>query len=112
VIGVNANRVALQIKRKLAKFDVLEFIFMQVWPAPYARINNMRESLASGYLEASIKGAGNCHALARVLPICCDGCDQAIKLIALFLKINKEIIVKLWLKYNTWLALYKIRHIK
>lgn len=50
VIGVDAYIVILKVKGKLAEFDMLQFILMQVWPPPQPGVDHMREAFTSSHL--------------------------------------------------------------
>lgn len=50
VIGVDTHIVTLEVEGKLAVFDVLQFILMQVRPPPQPGIYHMREPFTSGHL--------------------------------------------------------------
>lgn len=50
VIRIDANRVAFEIERKLTVLDVLQFVLVEIRPAPYASINHMWEALAASNL--------------------------------------------------------------
>lgn len=50
VIGVDTHTVTLEVEGKLAIFDVLQFIFMQVWPTPQPGVDYMWETFASSHL--------------------------------------------------------------
>lgn len=50
VVRVDTNAVALQIKRILAVFDVLQLVLVQVGPPPQPRVHNMRETFTPSHL--------------------------------------------------------------
>lgn len=50
MVGVDTHAVTLEVKGKLAVFDVLQFIFMQVRPPPQSGIDYMREAFTSRHL--------------------------------------------------------------
>jgi hypothetical protein len=50
MVRVYTNTVLFQIKSILTIFDMLQFIFMQIWPSPYSSINDMREAFPTSYL--------------------------------------------------------------
>lgn len=50
VVGVDTHVVALEVKGKLAAFDVLQLILMQVRPAPQARIDDVGEAFTPSHL--------------------------------------------------------------
>ena len=50
VVRVDTNAVLFKIKGKLAELDMLQFIFVKIWPSPDACVDNMRETLATSYL--------------------------------------------------------------
>lgn len=50
VIGVDTHIVTLEVKGKLAVFDMLQFILMQVRPPPQPGIDDMREPFTSSHL--------------------------------------------------------------
>lgn len=87
MIGVDTHTVTLQVKGKLAVFDVLQFILMQVRPAPQPGIDYMREAFTSCHLQPSIKCPLNGHTLAGVGPIGGDSCDEGVKLIFFLLQL-------------------------
>lgn len=55
VVWVDTNIVLFQLKRILTKFAVLQFILVQVRPAPDASIDNMWKSLATSNLVKTQK---------------------------------------------------------
>lgn len=54
MVRVDANRVAFEIERELTVLDVLQFVFVEIWPAPYAGINHMRETFAPCHLVMGV----------------------------------------------------------
>lgn len=50
VIGVDTHIVTLEVKGKLAVFDVFQFILMQVRPPPQPGVDYMREPFTSSHL--------------------------------------------------------------
>lgn len=50
MIGIHTDRITLEVKSILAEFDMLQLIFMQVWPSPYSSINNMWKPFPSCHL--------------------------------------------------------------
>lgn len=55
MVRVHANRVAFEIERELTVLDVLQFVFVEIWPAPYAGINHMGKTFASCHLRMKIR---------------------------------------------------------
>lgn len=51
MIGVDTHIVTLEVKGKLAAFDVLQFILVQVGPAPQARVDNVGEAFPASHLS-------------------------------------------------------------
>lgn len=51
MVGVDAYIVVLQVKGVLAELDMLEFIFVEVGPAPQPCINDMRKALPPCHLR-------------------------------------------------------------
>lgn len=58
VVRIDTHTVALEVKGKLAVFDMLQFILVQVWPPPQPGIDYMGEPFASSHLKTTIKGKG------------------------------------------------------
>lgn len=87
MIGVDTHIVTLEVEGKLAVFDVLQLILMQVRPPPQASINHMREPFTSGHLQTSIKCPLNGHTLAGMSPVGGDGCDEGVKLVFLLFQL-------------------------
>lgn len=87
MIGVHAHTVTLEVKGKLAVFHVLQFILMQVRPAPQPCIDYMREAFTSSHLQPSIKCPLNGHTLARVSPIGGDSCNERVKFVFFLLQL-------------------------
>ena len=98
MIGIDADAVSLQVKCVLTVLDILQFIFVKVWPAPDASINNMRKTfsrcnlitklnkdLTQGpdHLKSAIECAGDSDTLGVLGPACGDGCDQTVQLVSL-----------------------------
>lgn len=52
MIWVDAHTVTLEVKGELAVFDVLQFILMQIRPAPQSGVDYMREAFSSSHLGA------------------------------------------------------------
>lgn len=50
VVGVDTHVVTLEVKGKLAAFDVLQLILMQVRPPPQARIDDVGEAFTPSHL--------------------------------------------------------------
>lgn len=50
MIGVDTHIVALEVKGKLAAFDVLQLILMQVGPPPQPCVDNVGEAFTPSYL--------------------------------------------------------------
>lgn len=50
MIGVDTHVVTLEVEGKLAVFDMLQFVLMQVGPPPQPGIDDMRESFTSSHL--------------------------------------------------------------
>lgn len=50
MIGVDTHIVALEVKGKLAAFDVLQLILMQVGPPPQPCVDNVGETFTPSYL--------------------------------------------------------------
>lgn len=59
VVGVDAHAVTLEVKGKLAVFDMLQFVFMQVRPPPQSGIDYMRKAFTSRHLETTTKTKAN-----------------------------------------------------
>lgn len=87
VVRVHADRVALEVERKLAELDVLQLVLVQVRPAPYARVDDVRKALPPGHLQAPVQSALDGDALAVVGPVGCDGRDERVQLVALLLQL-------------------------
>lgn len=69
MVGVDTHVVALQVEGKLAAFDVLQFILMQVRPAPQPRVDDVGEAFAPSDLRAECRerseGTGSSSARRR-----------------------------------------------
>lgn len=76
MVRIDAHGVALEVERELAVLDVLQLVFVEVRPTPDARIDDVREALASCDLQSSIQRSLDGDALARMGSVGCDGCDQ------------------------------------
>lgn len=87
MIRVDTNIVTLEVKGKLAVFDVLQFVLMQVRPPPQPGIDYMREPFTSSHLQPSIKCPLNGHTLAGVGPIGSDSRDEGVELVFLLLQL-------------------------
>lgn len=87
MIGVDTHVVTLEVKGKLAVFDMLQFILMQVRPPPQPCVDYMREPFTSSHLQPSIKCPLNSHTLAGMGTIGCDSCDEGVKLIFFLLQL-------------------------
>ena len=99
MVGIDADAVSLQVKCVLTVLDILQFIFVQVWPAPDASINyvwkpfscgNLREYIKhrhsqepSSDLKSAIQSPGDSDTLGVLRPACGDGCDQTVQLVSL-----------------------------
>ena len=55
MIGVDTHIVTLEVKGKLAAFDVLQFILVQVGPPPQPSVDNVGEAFTPGYLSTDCK---------------------------------------------------------
>lgn len=86
VIGVDTHIVTLEVKGKLAVFDVLQFILMQVRPPPQSGIDYMREPFTPSHLQSSIQRPLNGHTLAGMSAVGGDSCDEGVKLVFFFLQ--------------------------
>ncbi len=53
MVGVDANRVGLEVEPELAVFDLFELILVEVWPPPYPSVYHVREPFATGNLNRS-----------------------------------------------------------
>ena len=51
VVGVDADVVILEVKGELAELDVLQFVLVEIRPAPEASVDDMGESLPPCNLE-------------------------------------------------------------
>ena len=85
VVGVDADRVALEVEGELAELDVLELVLVQVGPPPDACVDDVRETLPSGHLQTAVERALDGDALAGVRPAGRDRGDEAVQFIPLFL---------------------------
>lgn len=47
MIRIHTYAVTFQIKRILAEFQVLELVFVQVWPSPYPGIDHVWKALSA-----------------------------------------------------------------
>lgn len=54
VVRIHAHRVTLQVKRKLAVLHVLQLVLVQIRPAPYSGVDDVRETLATSNLTQEI----------------------------------------------------------
>lgn len=87
MIRVDAHIVTLEVKGKLAVFDMLQFILMQVRPPPQTGINHVREPFTSSHLQTSIKCPLNGHTLAGMSPVGSDCCDEGVELVFLLFQL-------------------------
>ena len=55
VVGVDADRVGLEVEGVLAILDLLQLVLVQVGPPPYARVDHVREPLPARHLENNVK---------------------------------------------------------
>lgn len=55
MIGVDAHIVTLEVKGKLAAFDVLQFILVQVGPPPQPCVDNVGEAFTPSDLRTERK---------------------------------------------------------
>lgn len=76
MVGVDTHTVTLEIKGKLAVFDVLQFILMQVWPPPQSGIDYMGKPFTASHLQPSIQCPLDGYTLAGMGPIGGDSCDE------------------------------------
>lgn len=51
VVGVDTHVVILEVKGELAELDVLQFILVEVWPAPEPSVDHMGEPFPPSYLD-------------------------------------------------------------
>lgn len=58
MIRVDTYAVTLQIKGKLAVFDMLQLILVEIRPSPQTGIDDMRETLASRHLGTTENSKG------------------------------------------------------
>lgn len=87
MVGVDAHVVILQVKGVLAELDMLEFIFVEVGPAPQPCINHMRKTFPSCHLQPSIQCPLDGDTLAGMDTIGGDGSDERVQLVFLFLQL-------------------------
>lgn len=76
MVGVNTHIVILQVEGVLAELDMLEFILVEVWPAPQPCINHMRKAFPPRHLQPSIQRPLNGDTLAGMNTIGGDGSDK------------------------------------
>lgn len=76
MVWVDTHAVILQVKGILAEFDMLEFILVEVRPAPQTCINHMRKTLPSCHLQPSIQRPLDGNTLAGMHTIGGNGSDE------------------------------------
>lgn len=87
MIGVDTHIVTLEVKGKLAVFDVLQFILMQVRPPPQPGIDDMREPFTPGHLQPPIKRPLNGHTFAGMGPVGGNSCYKRVQLVFFLLQL-------------------------
>lgn len=87
VVGIDTNRVTLEVERKLAVLDMFQLIFVQIRPTPDPRIDDMWEALATSDLQSTVECPLNRHTLAWMGSICGNGSDEWIQFIALLFQL-------------------------
>lgn len=87
VVGVDTHVVILEVKGELAELDVLQFILVEVWPAPEPSVDHMGEPFPPSYLQASIKRPLDGDTLAGVNSVGGDGGDERVQLVLLLLQL-------------------------
>ena len=55
VVGVDADRVGLEVEGVLAILDLLQLVLVQVGPPPDARVDDVREPLPTRHLKINVK---------------------------------------------------------
>jgi hypothetical protein len=55
MVWVDAYRVGLEVKTKLAVLDLLQLILVKVGPSPYAGVDHVRKSFPTSNLKSTIK---------------------------------------------------------
>lgn len=57
MVGVDADLVLLQVEGILAGLDGTQLVVtVQVWPSPQAAVDDVRETLPVGHLQAAVQG--------------------------------------------------------
>lgn len=87
VVRVDAHIVVLQVEGVLAELDMLEFVLVEVWPAPQPCVDHMGEAFPACNLQPAIQRPLNGHTLAGVDAIGGDGSDERVQLVLLLLKL-------------------------
>ena len=55
MVGIDADVVELEVEGKGADGHVLEFVLVEVGPAPQAGVDDVREAFAAGYRGECLK---------------------------------------------------------
>lgn len=76
MVGIDADIVILQVKGVLAELDMLEFIFVEVRPAPQPCINDMRKAFPPCHLQPSVQRPLDGDTFAGMDTIGGDGSDE------------------------------------
>lgn len=87
VIRIYTDRIAFQIERKLAIFDVLQLILVQIRPTPDSRVDDMRKTFSARDLKSAIECSLYCYAFARMSAVCGDRCDERVELVSFLLQL-------------------------
>lgn len=53
MVRVDAHAVILEVEGVLAELDVLQFVLVEVRPAPQPRVNDVRETLPARHLRGA-----------------------------------------------------------
>lgn len=78
VVRVNAHLFLFGAKRELTALQRLQLMVgLEIWPSPHPAVNDMRQTLAVGHLQAPIQGPGDGDTFAG-LPRTAEGPFQLI----------------------------------
>ena len=90
MVWIDTDTVCLQIECVLAKLQILQLIFVQIWPPPDLGVNNMGESLPGLHLQSAIESPRNGDTFGRLGPAGGDCRYQGVQLVPLLLQLFHE----------------------
>lgn len=95
MIRIHAYRIAFQVERELAVFNMFQLVLVQIWPSPDASINYMWKTFASRHLESSIQCSLNSDTLTWMRAVGGYSGDQTVQLVTLLLLVSSTCVVNL-----------------